>query len=74
MFIFLLQVKNQELLILCKYDNGGYQVGINENNNIWSIFIVCQSVKEDFKQDNFYVGKLIEYFLHYFLKKFTVYH
>ena len=47
-------------------------MGINGKNNIWSLLIVCQSLKEDFKQDTFYVGKLIGYFLHYFLKKFTV--
>ena len=62
----------KELLILCKNNNRGQQVGINGKNNIWSLLIVCQSVKEDFKQDNFYVGKLIWYFFHYFLKKFTV--
>ena len=62
----------KELLILCKYNNGGYQVGINVKNNIWSLLIVCQSVKDDIKQDNNYVGKLIGYFLHYFLKKFIV--
>ena len=50
----------KELLILCKNDNRGYQVGINVNNNIWSLLIVCQSVKDDFKQENFYVGKLID--------------